>query len=81
MNQTNTGLLSEIIRAELASVNNNLSFTQTRLLKDLNELETQIDPDLGISARPLDKNLHEWHANIKAPQDSQYDGGIFHFSI
>lgn len=58
-----------------------LTYTEKRLIKDLEELEESVDPSLGISAQPLKDNLMEWHANIQSPEGSPYNGAVLHLSL
>jgi ubiquitin-protein ligase len=58
-----------------------LNYAEKRLLKDLEELEEQVDPTLGISAAPLKDNLMKWHANMRGPEGSAYEGGILHLEF
>jgi ubiquitin-protein ligase len=51
------------------------------LIKDLEELEEQVDPSLGVSAQPLKNNLMKWHANIKGPEGSAYEGAVLHLEF
>lgn len=44
-------------------------------------MEEQVDPQLGISAQPLPNNLLKWHANIRGPEGSPYDGNILHLEL
>lgn len=59
----------------------NLNYTEKRILKDLEEFEFNVNPEMGISARPLNDTIYKWHANIKGMADTPYEGGIFHFEI
>lgn len=36
---------------------------------------------MGVTAKPLPKNFFEWHANIKGPEGTIYEGGVFHLSL
>ena len=38
-------------------------------------------PSLGIEAAPVEDNLFRWMATIKGPEDTPYEGGIFHLKI
>ena len=51
------------------------NIAKRRLKRDLIELERE--GLLSISAAPLDKNIFEWHVNIK-PTDGVYSGVYFH---
>lgn len=59
-----------------------LNFATRRLLHDAAELEKKENCTLvGVSAQPLQHDLFIWHANIKGPQGTVYEGGIFHFQL
>jgi ubiquitin-protein ligase len=74
---------SQILRQQLidGKKGGNLNFTEKRILKDLEEFEFNVNPEMGISAKPLKESIYKWHANIKGASDTPYDGGIFHFEI
>lgn len=36
---------------------------------------------MGVTARPLEHDLFIWHANIRGPVGTPYEGGIFHFEL
>jgi ubiquitin-protein ligase len=36
---------------------------------------------VGVAAEPLENDLFTWHANIKGPENTKYEGGLFHFVI
>jgi ubiquitin-protein ligase len=52
-----------------------------RLQKDLKELEESTIPLVGVSARPLSSSLYVWHGNLRGPEGTAYEGGVFHFEI
>ncbi|XP_051912498.1 ubiquitin-conjugating enzyme E2 1-like [Hippocampus zosterae] len=56
-------------------------FSIRRLVKDYIELEKERIPTVGVAAKPLDDNIFKWHANIKGPEGTPYEGGIFHLEI
>lgn len=39
-------------------------------------MENEKIPTVGVVARPLSSNLFLWHANIKGPPDTLYQGII-----
>ena len=47
----------------------------------MKELEDQTIPIVGVSARPLSSSLFTWHGNLRGPEGSHYEGGVFHFEI
>jgi len=58
-----------------------LNFATRRLLKDLKEFENNKIPTVGVSARPMDDDLFTWHANIRGPEGTDYEGGVFHLEL
>ena len=57
------------------------TFCARRLLRDLKEIEDNDIPTVGVSARPLEKDIKTWHANLRGPEGTPYSGGVFHLSI
>ncbi|XP_076466694.1 ubiquitin-conjugating enzyme E2 J1-like isoform X3 [Babylonia areolata] len=49
-----------------------------RLMKEAQELK---DPTELYHAQPLEDNLFEWHFTLRGPEDSDFDGGIYHGRI
>jgi len=47
-----------------------------RLLSELKKL--QKDPPAHFHAEPLEENIFEWHFTILGPEDSDFEGGIYH---
>jgi len=47
-----------------------------RLLSELKKL--QKDPPSHFHAEPLEENIFEWHFTILGPEDSDFEGGIYH---
>ena len=63
-------------------VNQNLqTFSHKRLLKDLEEIEKEKIPTCGVTARPLENDVFTWHANIRGPAKTPYEGGVFHLQL
>ncbi|KAL0492005.1 hypothetical protein AKO1_010097 [Acrasis kona] len=60
-----------------------LSSTQNvatkRLMKDYKQIE--MEPLPGVAAAPIEKNLFIWHANIRGPEGTPWDRGIFHMVL
>ncbi len=52
-----------------------------RLQKDLKELEDCPIPLVGVSARPLSSSLYIWHGNLRGPEGTPYEGGVFHLQL
>lgn len=51
-----------------------------RLMKELKQIKKE--PIAGVSALPAsDKNLFLWHANIKGPEGTVWEKGIFHLEM
>lgn len=47
-----------------------------RLLSELKKL--QKDPPQHFRAEPLEENIFEWHFTILGPEDSDFEGGVYH---
>jgi len=54
------------------------TYATRRLLRDLKEIEANTIPTVGVTARPLPDNLFVWHANLRGPEETAYQGGVFH---
>jgi ubiquitin-protein ligase len=52
-----------------------------RLHRDLKELKNQEVPLVGVTACPRDDTIYQWCGNLRAPADSVYAGGVFHFEM
>ena len=52
-----------------------------RLQKDLKELEDSPIPLVGVSARPLSSSLFTWHGNLRGPEGTPFEGGVFHIEL
>ena len=52
-----------------------------RLQKDYKELKDATIPLVGVAATPTDNSLFVWHANIRGPEGTAYEGGVFHMEI
>lgn len=64
-----------------ATVNEKQTFSEKRLMKDLQEIENEKIPTCGVTARPLENTLYTWHANIRGPVQTPYEGGVFHLEL
>ena len=64
-----------------ALLERNKSFSLQRLMHDYKEIKDQKIPMPGVSAIPLDDNMHEWHGNVKAITDNPYKGAVLHFKL
>lgn len=49
-----------------------------RILKEAQELK---NPSELYSAQPLEDNIFEWHFTIRGPEDTEFEGGIYHGRI
>ena len=47
-------------------------------MKEAKELQ---DATYEYAATPLEDNLFEWHFTFRGPEDSPFDGGIYHGRI
>ena len=54
------------------------SYSMRRLIKDLQEIERNKIPTVGVAARPLSDDMYVWHANLRGPEGTPYEGGVFH---
>lgn len=36
---------------------------------------------VGVTARPLSNSLYQWHGNLRGPEGTPYEGGVFHIEI
>lgn len=52
-----------------------------RLQKDFKELEDSQIPLFGVSARPLSSSLYVWHGNLRGPEGTVFEGGVFHIEL
>lgn len=50
-------------------------------MRDLKELKESEVPLVGVTACPLDDTIFTWVGNLRAPVDSVYYGGVFHFEM
>lgn len=62
-------------------VNKNKSWAMKRLMKDLKEIEENTIPTVGVTARPTDKDIFTWRGNLRGPEGTPYNGGVFHIEI
>ena len=49
-----------------------------RLMREAQELS---QPTYEYYAAPLEDNLFEWHFTFRGPEDSDFEGGIYHGRI
>ncbi|KAL0483244.1 ubiquitin conjugating enzyme E2 [Acrasis kona] len=59
---------------------NKMSSIQNVATKRLHQdwAECQSEPIPGITASPIESNIFQWHANLKGPQGTPWERGIFH---
>ncbi|KAJ7532478.1 hypothetical protein O6H91_13G005200 [Diphasiastrum complanatum] len=50
-----------------------------RILQELKEMQS--NPSDEYLSMPLEDNIFEWHFVIRGPQDSEFEGGIYHGRI
>jgi len=50
-----------------------------RILREAAEMSN--DPSEDYTAQPLEDNLFEWHCTMRGPQDTEFEGGLYHFRI
>lgn len=56
-------------------------YSLRRLIKDLREIEENKIPTVGVAARPQHGNMYLWHANLRGPEGTPYEGGVFHLTM
>lgn len=56
-------------------------YSLRRLVRDLQEIEKNKIPTVGVTARPLSDNMYVWHANLRGPDGTPYEGGVFHLIL
>ena len=49
-----------------------------RLMREAQELH---EPTEDYFAQPLDDNLFEWHFTVRGPDDTAFEGGVYHGRI
>lgn len=64
-----------------ALLTQNKSYSTLRLLKDFNEINSQENPLLTVSAVPIDDSLFMWHVNLISNTDNVYKGTILHLDM
>ena len=55
--------------------------SKKRLMKDYKELKDSTVPLCGVSAAPCEDSIFKWEANIRGPENTAYEGGVFHMEI
>jgi len=64
--------------ASRSSHNKNNSAVK-RILQEAKELGS--DPSTDYCAGPLEDDIFEWHATIRGPGDTDYEGGLYHCRV
>lgn len=57
------------------------TYAHKRLIKDLEEIDREKIPTVGVTARPMENDIFVWHANIRGPEGTLYEGGVFHLEM
>lgn len=47
----------------------------------MKELENCDIPTVGVTARPLESSIFTWHGNLRGPEGTPYQGGVFHIEM
>jgi len=47
----------------------------------MQEAQELSQPTSEYFAQPVDDNLFEWHFSVRGPEDSDFDGGVYHGRI
>ena len=47
-----------------------------RIFREIAEMQSETDTT--VHAAPLEDNVFEWHFTVKGPEDSEFEGGIYH---
>ena len=57
------------------------TFSMKRLMRDYEEIQKNHLPTVGVAAAPLSHDMYLWHANLKGPEKTPYEGGVFHLEM
>eukprot|EP00930_Biecheleria_cincta_P079349 TRINITY_DN67150_c0_g1_i1.p1 TRINITY_DN67150_c0_g1~~TRINITY_DN67150_c0_g1_i1.p1 ORF type:complete len:153 (+),score=27.03 TRINITY_DN67150_c0_g1_i1:62-520(+) len=52
---------------------------RNRLMQELREIQKNPDPDITLEM--AGETIEKWHATVRGPKDSPYEGGLFHMTI
>mmetsp|Transcript_80874 Transcript_80874/g.142649 ORF Transcript_80874/g.142649 Transcript_80874/m.142649 type:complete len:153 (-) Transcript_80874:55-513(-) len=52
---------------------------RNRLTQELREISRNPDPDITLEM--TGDTIEDWHASVRGPKDSPYEGGLFHLKI
>ncbi|CAI2362392.1 unnamed protein product [Moneuplotes crassus] len=62
-------------------VKQNKTWAEKRLLRDYKEIQENSVPTVGVTACPTDDNYFVWRGNLRGPEGTPYQGGVFHIEI
>jgi len=78
--QEDMSSLSDLSSSALEKIDlSNESTFMKRLFKEYVMIRKSPMPNVSVS--PLPQDFTEWHGNIRGPEGTRYEGGIFHFTI
>jgi len=72
------GMSKDIALLRTLATKKSQPYSLRRLIRDLQEIEKNTIPTVGVTARPLNDNMYVWHANLRGPEGTPYEGGVFH---
>ncbi len=72
------GIVKEKALLRTLATKKSQPYALRRLMKDLQEIEKNQIPTVGVTARPQNDNMYIWHANLRGPDGTPYEGGVFH---
>lgn len=72
------GAVKEMALLHTLATKKSQPYALRRLMKDLAEIEHNMIPTVGVTARPQNDNMYIWHANLRGPENTPYEGGVFH---
>ncbi|TYJ53003.1 hypothetical protein B9479_006380 [Cryptococcus floricola] len=52
-----------------------------RIMQEAQELASADVDDDGFTAAPVEDDIFEWHCTMRGVEDSEYEGGLYHFRI
>ena len=62
-------------------VNKNKSWDMKRFMKDFKRDWGKLYPTVGATERPIDKDIFTWRGNLRGPEGTPYERGVFHIEI
>ena len=78
MRKKKYGIVKEKALLRTLATKKSQPYALRRLMKDLQEIEKNTIPTVGVTARPQNDNMYIWHANLRGPEGTPYEGGVFH---